>query len=128
MLPTPPAYTEPVRRGLSWFTIIIPYRCACAAAQEQSLHLLFIIVQMESKPSIQIHYYGTGLHNGDCHLVNISELYTCFFSTSYFHPVTLDLTGTEDLTGLTNSPSPPPQMGVVDLLHSMLQGTVGCLE
>ena len=39
------------------------------------------------------------------------KICTCFFLSSCFHPVTLALTATEDVTGLTNLP-PPPTFGV----------------
>ena len=55
--------------------------------------------------------HGISLHDGNCHLVNACELYTCFFSVSCFHPVTLDVTATEDLTNL----SPAPENGAVHL-------------
>ena len=67
--------------------------------------------QWKIKPTIQMHSYIISLCNSYCHLVNVTE-YMCFFSASCFHLVTLDLTVTEDLTGLTNLMPLSPQMGV----------------
>ena len=61
----------------------------------------------KSKPSTEMHYEdGITLHNSDCHLANVSEVYKCSFLTSCFHRVTLDFAVTEGLTGFT---IPPPK-------------------
>ena len=83
-------------------------------------------VQKENNLSNQMQYYSISLCDSDCHLVNVTELYTRVFSASCFHAVTLDLSATGDLTGLTDLPPPKKKMwgvclgeGSVGLVHCM---------
>ena len=74
------------------------------ATVQNSVHLYPLLCKWNKKSSIQVHSYGITLHGSYRHLVNVTEVYTCFVSASCIDPVTLNSTATADLRGLTGPP------------------------
>ena len=76
-----------------------------------------ILLQLLSYSSLQTHMHD--------HSKAVCSSYTCFFPASCFHPVTIDLVASEDLTGLVNFALPQKHWGCTSITDSvLLKGTI----